>query len=69
MATSKYELPDETLQLIAASNFANAFSPFNQNVTPSQSAGALKPDNLARLSAQKQSSQSCGGFRRSLQQA
>lgn len=48
MATSKYELPDETLQLIAASNFANAFSPFNQNVTPSQSAGALKPDNLIK---------------------
>ena len=46
MATSRYELPDETLQLIAASDFANAFTPFNQNVTPSQSAGSLKSDNL-----------------------
>ncbi len=48
MATSKYELPDETLQLIANSDFANAFKSFNQNVTPSQSAGALKPDNLIK---------------------
>ena len=48
MATSKYELPNETLQLIAASNFGDAFKSFNQDVTPGQSAGALKPDNLIK---------------------
>lgn len=48
MALSNYELPDSTLQLIASSDFGDAFKPFNQNVTPGQSAGALKPDNLIK---------------------
>jgi hypothetical protein len=48
MALSNYELPDSTLQLIANSDFGDAFKSFNQNVTPSQSAGALKPDNLIK---------------------
>ena len=48
MALNNYELPDSTMQLIAASDFGNAFKSFNQDVTPGQSAGALKPDNLIK---------------------
>ena len=46
MATSKYELPDSTLQLIASSDFAKAFKGFDQNVTPTQTLGALKAETL-----------------------
>lgn len=48
MATSNYELPDSTLQLIASSDFAKAFKGFDQNVTPTQTLGALKPDILIK---------------------
>jgi len=48
MATSNYELPDSTLQLIASSDFAKAFKGFDQNVTPTQTLGALKPDTLIK---------------------